>query len=129
MCIQHSLIYQNFSCPLANLNPVGALLHLVREWGLYGVIRVVKPESKFLIANEGTNIRGDKNQGGGGAYIKPMPNRVFQKNLFSFVCKCKPGGHVIVSYQSNKKKLGILSLISGIATMFSVGFESEEGDK
>ena len=55
--------------------------------------------------------------------------RVFQKNLFSFVCKCKPGGHVLVSYQSNKKKLGILSLISGIATMFSVGFESEEGDK
>ena len=25
--------------------------------------------------------------------------------------------------------MGILSLISGIATMFSVGFESKEGDK
>ena len=54
--------------------------------------------------------------------------RVFQKNFFSFICKCKPGGHVFVSYQSNKKKLGLLSLISGIATIFSVGFKSEGVD-
>ena len=42
---------------------------------------------------------------------------VFQKYPFSFIFKCKPGGHVLVSYQfKNKKKLGIYSKNSVIAT-------------
>ena len=40
--------------------------------------------------------------------VSPDFCRVFQKYLFSFICKCKPGGHVLVSYQFKNQKIGNL---------------------
>ena len=37
-----------------------------------------------------------------------VTSRVFQKDHFSFICKCKPGGHVLVSYQFKNQKIGNL---------------------
>ena len=57
----------------------------------------------------------------------PIGTRVFQKNDFSLICKCKQMGAVYRPYEVNKKRIGNKSLkLTKRAMVFNIQRKSEK---